>query len=134
LAREIAARDGITRSLFCVFSTVERAMCFALAVRAARPRLRKCLHVYFYVVDPELGFMHIRLQTWFPFQIQVCVNGHEWLARQLERRGVGFERYENTFLAIDDLPWPSACALGSRNGAGHACSTLWLAASTPGWA
>lgn len=104
LAREIAARDGITEGLICVFSTVEPAMCFALAGGAVRPRLRKCLHLYFYVMDRELGFIHIRLQTWFPFQIQVYLNGHEWLARQLARRGIGFERYENTFLSIDDLP------------------------------
>lgn len=104
LARQIAARDGIREGLICVFSTVEPAMCFALAGGAIRPRLRKCLHLYFYLIDRELGFMHLRLQTWFPFQIQVYLNGHEWLARQLERRGVGFERYENTFLRIDDLP------------------------------
>ncbi len=105
LARQIAARDGITEGLICVFSTVEPAMCFALAgLGAIRPRLRKCLHLYFYVIDRELGFIHVRLQTWFPFQIQVYLNGHEWLARQLERRGIGFERYENTFLSIDDLP------------------------------
>ena len=104
LARQIAARDGVTEGLICVFSTVEPAMCFALAGGAIRPRLRKCLHLYFYVIDRELGFIHLRLQTWFPFQIQVYLNGHEWLARQLERRGVGFERYENTFLWIDDLP------------------------------
>jgi hypothetical protein len=79
-------------------------MCFALAGGAIRPRLRKCLHLYFYVIDRELGFIHIRLQTWFPFQIQIYLNGHEWLARQLERRGVAFERYENTFLSIADLP------------------------------
>jgi len=104
LARQIAARDGVTEGLICVFSTVEPAMCFGLAGGAIRPRLRKCLHLYFYVIDRELGFIHIRLQTWFPFQIQVYMNGHEWLARQLERRGVGFERYENTFLSIEDLP------------------------------
>jgi hypothetical protein len=104
LARQIAVRDGITEGLICVFSTVEPAMCFGLAGGAIRPRLRKCLHLYFYVIDRELGFIHIRLQTWFPFQIQVYLNGHEWLARQLERRGVGFERYENTFLSIDNLP------------------------------
>jgi hypothetical protein len=104
LARQIAVRDGITEGLVCVFSTVEPAMCFALAGGAVRPRLRKCLHLYFYVIDRELGFIHIRLQTWFPFQIQVYLNGHEWLARQLERRGIGFERYENTFLSIEDLP------------------------------
>jgi len=104
LARQIAARDGVREGLICVFSTVELAMSFGLAGGAIRPRLRKCLHLYFYVIDRELGFIHIRLQTWFPFQIQVYLNGHEWLARQLERRGVAFERYENTFLSIEDLP------------------------------
>jgi hypothetical protein len=79
-------------------------MCFALAGGAIRPRLRKWLHLYCYVFHRELGFIHIRLQTWFPFQIQVDPNGHERLARQLERRGVAFERYENTFLSIADLP------------------------------
>jgi hypothetical protein len=103
LARQIASRDGITEGLICVLSTVEPAMSFTLARGAIRPRLRKCLHLYFYVIDRELGFIHIRLQTWFPFQIQVYLNGHEWLARQLERRGVGFERYENTFLSIEDM-------------------------------
>jgi hypothetical protein len=57
LARQIAARDGITQGLICVFSTVEPAMCFALVgAGAIRPRLRKCLHLYFYVIDRELGF------------------------------------------------------------------------------
>jgi hypothetical protein len=104
IARQIAARDGITEGLICVLSTVEVATCFALAGGAIRPRLRKCLHLYFYVLDRELGLIHIRLQTWFPFQIQIYINGREWLARQLERRGVGFERYQNTFLSIEDLP------------------------------
>ena len=104
IAREIAARDGIKEGLVCVLSTVELASCFSLAGGAIRPRLRKCLHLYFYVIDRELGLIHIRLQTWFPFQIQIYLNGREWLARQLERRGVGFERYQNTFLSIEDLP------------------------------
>lgn len=68
------------------------------------PRLRKCLHFYFYLIDPELGFMHVRLQSWFPFQIQIYVNGREWLARQLTKKGIGYVRYENTFTQSDDLP------------------------------
>jgi len=103
LARSIAKRDGITEGLVCIIATVESAMSFSLSGGAIRPRLRKCLHLYYYLIDRELGFMHLRLQTWFPFQIQVYLNGHEWLARQLERRGVGFERYQNCFLSIDDL-------------------------------
>ena len=44
---------------------------------------RKCAHLYFYYADPDFGLLHIRVQTWLPFSLQVCVNGREWLARQL---------------------------------------------------
>jgi hypothetical protein len=54
------------------------------------------------------------LQTWFPFQIQIYLNGREWLARQLERRRVGFERCQNTFLSIEDLPLAQRPALGAE--------------------
>jgi hypothetical protein len=103
LAREIAKKDGITQGLICVFYTLELAKCFALRRRCIVPELRKCLHFYFYLIDRELGFMHVRLQSWFPFQIQIYVNGREWLARQLDKRGIGYERYENTFLWIEDM-------------------------------
>jgi hypothetical protein len=46
-------------------------MCFALAKGAIRPRLRKCLHLYFYVIDRELGFIHIRLHPVFG-RLGVC--------------------------------------------------------------
>jgi len=66
-------------------------------------RSTKCLHFYFYRLDPEFGLMHVRLQSWFPFEIQIWVNGREWPARQLDREGIGYQRYDNTFLHIDDL-------------------------------
>ena len=40
-----------------------------------RPCLRKCLHLYHYWMDKDFGLMHGRIQTWFPFTIQVCLNG-----------------------------------------------------------
>src|SRR5438093_4331244 len=59
LAREIAKRDGVTQGLVCVFSTLETAMCFAMAgQRGIVRQLRKCLHYYVYLIDPELGFIH----------------------------------------------------------------------------
>ena len=110
LAREIALRDGITQGLVCVFSVLEN--CSSFDVRGNRetqrlevvPRRRKCLHIYFYFIDPEFGWMHVRLQTWFPFQIQVYLNGREWLGRRLQERGIPCHRYENTFTQISDLP------------------------------
>jgi hypothetical protein len=47
--------------------------------------------------------MHIRLQTWFPFGLQVCVNGREWLVHQLTRAGVGFDRSANCVTRVDDV-------------------------------
>lgn len=109
LARQIAERDGVREGLICIFSTLEPCLSFDVRPNRARQKLevvrrrRKCLHLYFYLLDREFGFMHIRLQTWFPFQIQVYINGREWLARQLEQRGVRYQRYENALTSIDDL-------------------------------
>ena len=48
--------------------------------------------------------MNARIQTWFPFNVQVCLNGREWLARQLEEQGSGFRRVDNCFTALDNPP------------------------------
>jgi hypothetical protein len=56
----------------------------------------------------QSGWMHIRLQTWFPYHIQVAMNGREWLRRRLEARHVDFLRQGNKFLHIDDFA-SSAC-------------------------
>jgi hypothetical protein len=108
-AREIAREDGIEEGLVCVFRVVEPCRSFKVQGNPETHRLeavrkkRKCLHFYFYWMDREFGLMHVRLQSWFPFEIQVWVNGREWLARQLDTAGIGYVRYENTFLEIDDL-------------------------------
>ena len=70
------------------------------------PRQRKCLHLYQYWIDPLFGFMSARLQTWFPFAIQICLNGREWLARQLDSAGVNYQRCANCFLEVAD--WQQA--------------------------
>ncbi|HEY9151643.1 MAG TPA: hypothetical protein VIN60_02065 [Anaerolineales bacterium] len=66
-------------------------------------RLRKCLHYYLYYLDREFGLMHIGLQSWFPFDIQIYWNGREWLAQQLDRRHITYERYDNKLTHIADL-------------------------------
>jgi len=46
--------------------------------------------------------MHIRLQTWFPFTVQVYMNGHEWLARKMTQVGIGYAQLDNAFVRIDE--------------------------------
>ena len=47
--------------------------------------------------------MHVRIQGPIPYEVQIYINGWEWLARQLDKAGVGYGRDENSLLAMDDL-------------------------------
>jgi hypothetical protein len=92
VAREVAARDGITEGLIMVISAVEASRSYRIVSGGpgGRPGFklvpRKCLHYYFYWLDEEVGFCHLRLQTWVPFAVQICLNGREWLARAIWTR------------------------------------------------
>jgi hypothetical protein len=109
LARQIAQRDGITSGLICALTCVEPCCSYEIhRNRAAKrlelqPRVRKCLHLYHYFLHPRFGFMHVRLQTWFPLNITLCLNGREWLARTLDRAGIDYLRQENCFPWIADV-------------------------------
>lgn len=110
LVREVIERDQIQEGLVCVLSCVEPCQSFTVRGDRKKKQLRlvaqerKCLHLYFYFLDRDFGLMHIRLQTWLPLTIQVCVNGREWLARQMQRAGIEFEQKDNCFTSIADLP------------------------------
>lgn len=105
-AREIARRDGITQGLVCVFSAQESSKSFRLSYGEGRPRLTpcepRCLCLYFYYLDRDFGLMHVRIPTWFPFTVQVCMNGHEWLARKMDKCGIGYTQVDNAFVRIAD--------------------------------
>jgi len=73
---------------------------------SVRPDSGKCLHYYFYFIDPELGLIYMRVPTWAPFRLQFYCNGHSWLARRLTAKGIGFVAADNAFVHIDD--WPRA--------------------------
>ena len=109
LARRIAQRDGITEGLVCVLTAVEPCHTFTVGPNREAKKLElrshqgKCLHQYFYLIDPQLGWLNVRLQTWFPFTIHIVINGREWLSQQLLRKGIDFERRENCFAEIANV-------------------------------
>ena len=109
LVRAIAARDHLEAGLICVLKSVE--LCWSFDVHRNRatkeldlvPAPRKCLHYYHYQLHPQLGFLHTRLQSWFPFTVHVGLNGREWLARQLDAHGLGYRRRGNCFVWLEDV-------------------------------
>ena len=109
-ALKIAERDKIQQGLICVLGCVEPSKSFKVGPNRKKKRLelryidRPCMHVYFYYMDREFGLMHVRLQTWLPFTIQVCCNGWEYLSRRLDAAGIRYEKRDNCFAHIQDLP------------------------------
>jgi hypothetical protein len=104
-ALALARQRGIASGRIAVLSVVESARVFRLRKNdagLATPVKQdgKCSHYYHYFLHPELGLCYVRLQTWFPFQVRVGLNGREWLYRQLERRGVPFQKRNNLLLSV----------------------------------
>jgi len=109
VARQIQQRDKVRRGLIAVLSCVEPCHTWFLRGNRATRKLElklqwgKCMHLYFYWIHEELGFLHLRLQSWFPFLIQVCLNGREWLGRQMDKARMKYRREQNCYRWIGDI-------------------------------
>jgi len=110
LARQIAETRGIKEGSIGMFSVVEP--CIAPLVRGNQDEKklelamaqRKCVFIYHYFNDPELGFGHVRVQSWLPFNVFICLNGRHWLERQLQTKNIAYTKDHNCFPWIDDIP------------------------------
>jgi hypothetical protein len=52
-------------------------------------------HYYIYILDRDFGPLFIKFCSYFPYAAKLCLNGHEWLKRQLTRRGIAYEPLDN---------------------------------------
>ena len=105
---DIARRDRVRSGLIAVLSALEP--CLAVTVRGCSERRwlaptleqRKCLHLYHYYEHPVVGRYHVRLQTWYPFSVDVCLNGRLWLAKQMDAAHLAYRRADNCFIELAD--------------------------------
>jgi hypothetical protein len=116
LARRIAEEDGIGEGPICMLSVVEPSYSPTVVGNKESRRLevvmrqRKCVWIYFYFNDPQVGFGHVRLESWLPFTIKGCLNGRHWLERDLLREGVPYVKQDNCFRWIADMERAQALA------------------------
>lgn len=66
-------------------------------------RQRKCLHFYFYFIDVDFGLCYFRVQSFFPFRVQIYFNGREQLARKSDNAKIAYHKSDNCFTSIDDF-------------------------------
>lgn len=109
VALEIRERQRVRSGLVVVLSCVEPCRTWFARGNRATKKLElklhwgKCVHLYFYLIHEQVGWLSVRLQTWFPFLMQVCINGREWLARQMDAAGLAYRRQDNCFSWVADV-------------------------------
>jgi hypothetical protein len=105
-AQHLIRDQGVSEGLVGILCTLETCPSFALVPGPKRPqfvsRPRQQRVLYYYFLDREFGLIHVRLQTWLPFTVQVYINGHEWLAQQMLHQKLGFVQQHNAFTQLDD--------------------------------
>jgi hypothetical protein len=56
----------------------------------------KRTHLYHYYQHPEIGLMNIRVQTWFPFSVDVCIKSESEFSPMMKRRKCSASRWSAT--------------------------------------
>ena len=107
-ALDVLKDDPVSEGLLCILSVVENCQTFQPVKQddgllQLRSVTRKCKYYYFYYLDKNFGFMHVKLQTWFPFMIQVYINGREMMKHRFDESGISYKMYDNSFFEISDI-------------------------------
>ena len=95
--------------LICAFSALEICNIMTVASNRETQKLEimsketKCKHYYLYFNHKALGFMFIKIQTTFPYNIGIYINGREYLSKVLDRKQISYEMFNNSFSYIEDF-------------------------------
>jgi hypothetical protein len=106
-AKKQVSLASLAEGLVGVLCVMEACPTFKLKPQSERPTFvsRRVPQrvLYYYFLDRDLGLIHVRLQTWAPFTCQVYANAHDYLARQLRKKGIAFEQIDNAFVQLGDI-------------------------------
>src|SRR5204862_5091285 len=83
-------------------------------------------HYYFYCVDRDFGPFFLKFCSYFPYNAKLCINGHEYLKRQLDKRRMKYEPLDNGILSCRD---PKGWSGGGCSGTAT-CTVTMSAATT----
>jgi hypothetical protein len=116
--RRLKSSEGVA----CVLSSMEQGRTFVSYVptrrvpsgdanyRCIRACRKQFQHFYWYVLDPVVGPMSVRVASYFPFNVTCYLNGHSFVAQELRRDDVRFRQADNAFLAVGDVAALQAAA------------------------
>ena len=121
LARAEWEKNPNKYGLVAAFSAVELCRTMTVVPNHETKKLEiinkntKCKHYYFYFNDKEFGWMFLKIQTWFPYNVQIYINGHEYLRKRLEKNNIKYEMFNNSFSFLEDFDRAQKLADGILN-------------------
>src|SRR3954464_8027888 len=86
-------------------------------------------HYYFYIDDKEFGPLFLKVCSYAPWSIKLCLNGHEWAKRQLDKYGIRLRRWTTGSCLVRSRPGCRRSATGSGRRISIGCSGNGCAAS-----
>jgi hypothetical protein len=106
-ALQLATLQQRTSGRIALLSCLESCLTYRVRKNQAglielRKELTRGLHYYHYFQHEQFGLCYVRVQTWFPFSVRVGLNGRQWLARQLQVRGIPFQQRGNLIAGVQD--------------------------------
>jgi hypothetical protein len=114
LVRPYYGKLGPHEGVACVLTSLETNRTFISYTPQRTPRSgdanyrrieigrKRFLHLYWYVRDPVMGPMSLRVATYLPFTITCYLNGHHFASERLRRAGVALDQQDNAILSVAD--------------------------------
>jgi hypothetical protein len=111
IAQSYRAKFELSEGVVFIGTAQEKAYSFKASQRQGRDnkvgfdysrQSVRVKHYYFYLQDEDFGPAFIKVCTYAPYAVKICLNGHEWAKRQLRKRGIAFEALDNGFLSCED--------------------------------
>ena len=109
LVKEALEKSNDKVGLIAAFSAVE--LCRTSTIQAnhetkkLEPTIKstKCKHYYLYYNDEQFGLMFLKIQTWFPYNVQIYINGREYCSKLFDKNNIKYEMFNNSFSYIEDF-------------------------------
>jgi hypothetical protein len=114
LVRPYYGKLGPHEGIACVLTSLENNRTFISYTPQRTPRSgdenyrrietgrKRFLHLYWYVWDPVMGPMSLRVATYLPFTLTTYLNGHHFVGERLRQAGVAFYQRDNAILRVAD--------------------------------
>ena len=114
LVQPYYGRLGPTEGIACVLASLETSRTFISyapkrpppsgdpAYRHIGTGRKRFVHYYWYVWDPIMGPMSLRVATYLPFTITAYLNGHHFVSQRLRQVGVAHYQQDNAILSVAD--------------------------------